>query len=371
MGLPEGESGRAAPGAPGAAGRAGGAPGGRPAGAGGRAPGGDETGRVPGGAGRAGGAAGLPARATGAAGLAVRRSCSRLRWLEMTRCSWCSPSLTLASSAGAAEAAWGDDRRLGWRGGRGHRDLGRSLGGLRDRLGRGRLDRSGCRGALGLGRGRCRLGDRGRCCGRRLDLGFGRRLDLGDGRDLTLGGGGRCRVVGGRRGGLLGALASRLGRLFGLDVALQTLPLGLAAHPVGLSFLDARGVALDTDAEGDAEVECLLVGEAELLGELMDSDLSCHVRGQPFIGRVPPPGHGPGTDKSLRFSYSFPNSALRRSRTASAPTGARKARSKARRFSARSTHPGCPWQSQAPRPGAVRLTTSCPSRLRAIRTSST
>ena len=49
----------------------------------------------------------------------------------------------------------------------------------------------------------------------------------------------------------------------------------------------------------------------------MDSDLSCHVRGQPFIGRVPPPGHGPGTDKSLRFSYSIPNSVPRRARTAS------------------------------------------------------
>ena len=262
-----------------------------------------------------------------------------------------------------------DDCRLSRRGRRrcGHRDLGRSIGGLRNRVGRGRLDRRCCCGTFDLGRGRRGRGHRGWCRGRRLDLGFGRRLDLG--RDRC--GLGHRRGVPGGRGGLLGALASRLGRLFGLDVALQTLPLGLAAHPVGLSFLDARGMALDADAEGDAEVECLLVGEAELLGELMDSDLSCHVRGQPFIGRVPPPGHGPGTDKSLRFSYSIPNSLLRRAKTASAPAGTRKALSKARRFSARSTHPGCPWHNQAPRPGAVRLATSCPSRLRAMRTSST
>jgi hypothetical protein len=36
-------------------------------------------------------------------------------------------------------------------------------------------------------------------------------------------------------------------------------------------------MALDPDAEADAEVERLLVGEAQLSGELVDPDLLCQV----------------------------------------------------------------------------------------------
>ena len=95
MGLPEGESGRAAPGAPGAAGRAGGAPGGRPAGAGGRRawrrrdrsrPWWGRTGRRRRGAARTGDRGGRAGRP---------EVVLEVRWLEMTRCSWCSPSADL------------------------------------------------------------------------------------------------------------------------------------------------------------------------------------------------------------------------------------------------------------------------------------
>jgi hypothetical protein len=191
----------------------------------------------------------------------------------------------------------------------------------------------GCRGPLHDLRRHGGL-DRRRYFHRRGDLDLGRGFDDWRGRDR----GGRLDDGVGagrlRRGGGCGCLLRRLAsglRLLGLDVALETLLLGLATHTVGLSFLDARGVALHADAERDAQVERLLVGEAELLGELMDSDLSCHVRGQPFVGRVSPPGRGPGADKSLRFSWSFPNSAPRSARTASAPTVTRSARSNARR----------------------------------------
>ena len=39
--------------------------------------------------------------------------------------------------------------------------------------------------------------------------------------------------------------------LFGLDVADQTVALGAAPHAVGLGLLDAGGVALDADTEGE------------------------------------------------------------------------------------------------------------------------
>ena len=43
---------------------------------------------------------------------------------------------------------------------------------------------------------------------------------------------------------------------------------------VGLGFDNARGVGLDPDAEREAKVERLLIGQRELLGELMDADLA-------------------------------------------------------------------------------------------------
>lgn len=58
------------------------------------------------------------------------------------------------------------------------------------------------------------------------------------------------------------------------------------ANPICLRLLDARGVALHSDAECYREVEGLFVGEAELFGELMDPDLACHVLVSAFH---PPP----------------------------------------------------------------------------------
>ena len=170
-------------GAPAPRGRAGGAPGGRPAGAAGRAPGGDETGRVPGWrrdgpAAPAGWPRGRPERP----GRPARRSCSRLRWLEMTRCSWCSPSAALAPRPArrvAAGATTAGSAGAGG-GGCGHRDLGRSLGGLRHQVGRrvprpARLPR-GARPRARPVRGSA-TGAGAVAAGR--DLGVGRRLDLG------------------------------------------------------------------------------------------------------------------------------------------------------------------------------------------------
>jgi hypothetical protein len=55
-----------------------------------------------------------------------------------------------------------------------------------------------------------------------------------------------------------------LRRLLGLGVAAQTLAIRLPADAVGLGVLDARGMALDPDAQVQAEVERFFVGEAEL-----------------------------------------------------------------------------------------------------------
>jgi hypothetical protein len=53
------------------------------------------------------------------------------------------------------------------------------------------------------------------------------------------------------------------GRL-GLDGTAQPLLIGLTADAVGLLLFDARGVALDPDAELEAKVKGFLVAEAEL-----------------------------------------------------------------------------------------------------------
>ena len=140
--------------------------------------------------------------------------------------------------------------------------------------------------ALGWGRGpaqarRPRLACEGRPPPRRPRLGCG--LD-------------RLRGFDGLRG--LGGLR-RLLRLLGLLGADQTLALGLAAEAVSLRVFDARRVGLDPDAQRPAEIERLLVGESELLGELVHakSCLPTCVR-QPFpvlsCGRSPgAPRHGP------------------------------------------------------------------------------
>jgi hypothetical protein len=114
-------------------------------------------------------------------------------------------------------------------------------------------------------------------------------------------------------------------------IANQAVALGPSAHAVALGLLDARGMALDADAERDREVERLLVGEAELLGELVHPDLACHVRVQPFVVvwsvRVPAATSTPA-DKSRTFDCAHSKSTW-----ASIP-GARSARPNALRRTA-------------------------------------
>ena len=153
-----------------------------------------------------------------------------------------------------------------------------------------RRDRSGC----GRWRGGGRAGGRGHGPGRLLLDAAGRRRALaaaggddagrrGRRRRSDLGRpGARSRC--GRRGSAGASSARRpswspssgLG-LLGLDLADQALALGLAADAVGLRILDARGMRLDADPQRLAEVEGLLVGEAELLGELVHALLACQV----------------------------------------------------------------------------------------------
>ena len=121
------------------------------------------------------------------------------------------------------------------------------------------------------------------------------------------------------------------------------------------------------------EVECLFVGEAELFGELMDPDLSCHVRVQPFVviwcrGGGLPPGRLPAADQSLTFGCQGPNG-IRPSSSASC-TGALSARANAWRRTASWRQLGDAAHSQAPRPGCARPTTSRPSAVRVTRISS-
>jgi hypothetical protein len=54
------------------------------------------------------------------------------------------------------------------------------------------------------------------------------------------------------------------GRRLRFDGPAETLLVGLAADAVGLLLLDARGVALDSYAQLEAQVKRFFVGEAEL-----------------------------------------------------------------------------------------------------------
>jgi hypothetical protein len=147
------------------------------------------------------------------------------------------------------ERLGGRSRRVGDVGGRYRGDQHRGLG-FRHHLD----DRHRCRSDDGL---RCRGDD-----GSWLGLGDGNRLDrsghLGDDRCPR---GGRFGL--GLAGFLGGGLLVRLG-LFGLYIAPQPLALSLAAGAVGLRLLDARRMALYADTERDAQIECFLVGQAEL-----------------------------------------------------------------------------------------------------------
>lgn len=125
----------------------------------------------------------------------------------------------------------------------------------------GRLDcLDGRRNRLDHGRGRRRVGSgRGGFCSRNV----GR---FGDRRRRFVG----CWLLG---RGLLRRGLLYLGGLFGLLVANEPLTLCLPPHAVALRLLDARRVAPCPDPERAAEIECLLVGETELLGQLVDADL--------------------------------------------------------------------------------------------------
>jgi hypothetical protein len=57
-------------------------------------------------------------------------------------------------------------------------------------------------------------------------------------------------------------------------------------------------MALEADAQTDAKVDRLFVREAELFGELMDPDLTCHVRGEPFVDILETPA-GAGGNTSV------------------------------------------------------------------------
>ena len=88
----------------------------------------------------------------------------------------------------------------------------------------------------------------------------GRGGRLGDGRGLL------------GRGLLGGGLLGRGFRLLGLDGTTEALAVGLPTGAVGLRVLDGRRVALDAHPEGQAEVKRLLVGQAELMSELVYPD---------------------------------------------------------------------------------------------------
>jgi hypothetical protein len=80
----------------------------------------------------------------------------------------------------------------------------------------------------------------------------------------------------GSRGGGLSGRGYGFGGGLGLDRTTESLLVRLAADAVGLLLLDARGVALDADAERLAEVERLLVGQPELARQLVHTDACCH-----------------------------------------------------------------------------------------------
>ena len=153
------------------------------------------------------------------------------------------------AEAGAAAAGAGAGRLLLIR--RGERAP-RSLGGrCRHRTGRRLLDRSAARGRAARYR-------RERSLRRRL---AGTALVPAPGGSSGLGGlGGLARLLGGSG-------------LVGLDRAAQALGVGLAADAVGLGVLNGGRVALDPDPEGKGQLQPLLVGEAELFGQLIDADL--------------------------------------------------------------------------------------------------
>ena len=271
------------------------------------------------------------------------------------------PGAVAAGATGAGAGAARGRRRLPvrpvpGRGRRGRGDAGLLGGGpAGDESGTGALDRGRRRGAVAGGRvlDRCRpasAGSAGSVGGRGL---LGRGL-LG--------------------GGLLG----RGVRLVGLDRTAEALAVRLPAGAVRLRVLDGRRMALDAHPEGQAEVKGLLVGQAELMSELVYPDLLRQRLLLPFLRcRRCQSAHTTLHPRTSRHRSgravgpgppACPTSARRRSSTAPVATGPRRARSKARRFCAESTQLTEPRHNQAPRPGSVRPGTSDPSSRRTTRT---
>ena len=177
-----------------------------------------------------------------------------------------------------------------------------------------------------------------------------------------------------------------------LDRAAQAVPIGLSADAVGLGVLDRRRVTLDADPELEAQVERFLIAEPELSAKLVDADLlgqlalrsslpgrarrqywppaRSHILAhrhryrepgreiltQVVPGQLPLPGRKPARQRSQCRSDSSDCSRC----TAAGAMATRSARENAPRRAARSMHVAESRHSQAPLPGAVRLTTRAP-----------
>jgi hypothetical protein len=111
-----------------------------------------------------------------------------------------------------------------------------------------------------------------------------------------------------------------------LLVAPKTFAVGLAADAISLGILDARGMTGDPDAEVEAEVQCLFVGETELACQLIYANLLGQVLRQSLLGATPTAA----PVSILARSSTVSRSAM----TMSAATGTRKARLKAWRCAA-------------------------------------
>jgi hypothetical protein len=261
----------------------------------------------------------------------------------------------------------GDRSGWPWRhgGGRG-RLLGRrptgdqSRTGALDRRGRHRGRRAHAAGCLGLDRSDLRPGDRLQVGARRLGIGwFGGHLLC-------------CSLLRGR------SLLGRCDRLFGLHRTAKAFSIGLPAGAVGLGVLDGRRMALDSHAQGQAQVKRFFVGQTELMCELVDPDLLrqrlllpfLHVVGADTHRRPPILAHHRTEPSEPRAGFSPAGNprAVRNCSNCESSTRLRNALSNAFRFTACSRHWGESRHNQAPLPGWVGPTTREPAPERATRT---
>ena len=78
-------------------------------------------------------------------------------------------------------------------------------------------------------------------------------------------------------------------RLLGLLITDQPIALGLAADTVRLGVDDARRMRLYPDAQFQAQVQTLLVGQSKLFRKLVDSEFRCQVAISVFLSRTREP----------------------------------------------------------------------------------